>query len=358
MIQLNSKTSSHRNTMDGLPPMGVDGAGHQPDLVNHCAASLTGILEKEEEEKEKEELMMSDKDGDHAASNRGEGHDSTDGKQEDGKGQVCPACQGTGYARDSIAEGDHVQCEVLSGDEMDIPRSQLKKDGGAKGSTSSKSFSGGRSGRRSAGGWRASDAEDGQAGSRANEHRASPRRSSGGGLGGNSARSKSRERESSFRSPEGAPKLGRASARNASSVATNGLIVNGLPFRLNDAVTKFPGVKPRNLDWLIKQIEAVYKGKAAHDDYRVKSNMSAQSMSDFIFLHVSATYGTGDLCVQNVAILCASVDHHAPSDPRVSIFRKFMTEAWGNKLLTVFMEATKLLAEPARYVCMHACMYR
>eukprot|EP00798_Chlamydomonas_sp_ICE-L_P000539 gene539-1950_t len=73
--------------------------------------------------------------------------------------------------------------------------------------------------------------------------------------------------------------------------------------RLEDAVTKYADAKPRTLDWLIKLIDAMYRGKAVSDEQRLKTGQEPMAMVDYMFQHLAAlhpfgllsVYGTRDL---------------------------------------------------------------
>ena len=121
--------------------------------------------------------------------------------------------------------------------------------------------------------------------------------------------------------------------------------------KLQDAITKFEGVKPRTLEWLVKIIESVYKGKASSDEQRVKVGQDKMSMVDYIFQHLSGMFGTAQLVSQYAAQLVATIEVHRKQDVRVSIFHRFMTETWGAGALEAFLQGFQRLSEPARVPC-------
>ncbi|GAX72557.1 hypothetical protein CEUSTIGMA_g13.t1 [Chlamydomonas eustigma] len=121
--------------------------------------------------------------------------------------------------------------------------------------------------------------------------------------------------------------------------------------RLQESLERFAGIKPRTLDWLLKLIEAVYKGKPASDDQRVKAGQEPLPLLEFVFQHLTSAYGTRDLVNQYMAQVIVTLEEYKSSEPRLMTFEKFLRDKWNKKILSIFLEGLLLLQQPARLPC-------
>lgn len=92
------------------------------------------------------------------------------------------------------------------------------------------------------------------------------------------------------------------------------------------------------MDWLLKLIDAMYRGKAVSDDQRAKQGLEPLSMVEYMFQHLSGVYGTRELVNQYAAQLVATSLSSKRADPRVNTFHKFLMDEWDARVCTVFLE--------------------
>lgn len=121
--------------------------------------------------------------------------------------------------------------------------------------------------------------------------------------------------------------------------------------RLQDALTRYADSKPRTMDWLLKLIDAMYRGKGASDEQRAKQGQEPLSLVEYMFQHLTGMYGTRELVNQYSAQLVASVLSFVGADLRVGTFHKFLMEEWDTRVLAVYMDAMRKVSEPARVPC-------
>ncbi|KAG2495312.1 hypothetical protein HYH03_006584 [Edaphochlamys debaryana] len=121
--------------------------------------------------------------------------------------------------------------------------------------------------------------------------------------------------------------------------------------RLQEALTRYSDAKPRTLEWLVKLIDAMYRGKTTSDDQRAKMGQEPLSLIEYMFQHLSGVYGTKELVNQYAAQLVATCLAYGTADPRVGTFQRFLMEEWDTRVLTVYLEAMRKLLEPARVPC-------
>ncbi|KXZ43387.1 hypothetical protein GPECTOR_92g610 [Gonium pectorale] len=120
--------------------------------------------------------------------------------------------------------------------------------------------------------------------------------------------------------------------------------------RLQDALTRYADAKPRTQEWLLKLIDAMYRGKTTSDDQRTKTGQEPLTMIEYMFQHLSGVYGTKDLVNQYSAQLVATC-LQCCADPRVATFQRFLMEEWDTRVLSAYLDAVKKLSEPARVAC-------
>ncbi|GFR42106.1 hypothetical protein Agub_g2949, partial [Astrephomene gubernaculifera] len=118
--------------------------------------------------------------------------------------------------------------------------------------------------------------------------------------------------------------------------------------RLQDALTRYADVKPRTAEWLLKLIDAMYRGKATSDEQRSKMGQEPLTMIEYMFQHLSGVYGTKDLVNQYAAQLVATCLQYCAVDPRVSTFQRFLMEEWDTRVLCAYLDASRKLQEPTR----------
>lgn len=53
-----------------------------------------------------------------------------------------------------------------------------------------------------------------------------------------------------------------------------------------------PSLQPRTLDWLLKLIDAVYRGKGVSDEQRAKLGQEPLSMVEYVFQHLAGARET------------------------------------------------------------------
>ncbi|EFJ45415.1 hypothetical protein VOLCADRAFT_94255 [Volvox carteri f. nagariensis] len=121
--------------------------------------------------------------------------------------------------------------------------------------------------------------------------------------------------------------------------------------RLQDALTRYADAKPRTLEWLLKLIDSMYRGKATNDEQRSKIGQEPLTMIEYMFQHLSGQYGTKDLVNQYAAQLVATCLQYCANDPRVGTFQRFLMEEWDTRVLCAYMDATRRLQEPSRVPC-------
>ncbi|GIL77114.1 hypothetical protein Vretifemale_6670, partial [Volvox reticuliferus] len=121
--------------------------------------------------------------------------------------------------------------------------------------------------------------------------------------------------------------------------------------RLQDALTRYADAKPRTLEWLLKLIDSVYRGKATSDEQRSKIGQEPLTMIEYMFQHLSGQYGTKDLVNQYAAQLVATCLQYCGNDPRVGTFQRFLMEEWDTRVLCAYMDAIRRLQEPSRVPC-------
>ena len=59
------------------------------------------------------------------------------------------------------------------------------------------------------------------------------------------------------------------------------------PANPQDALTRYADSKPRTIDWLLKLIDAMYRGKAVSDDQRAKQGQEPLSLVEYMFQHLT-----------------------------------------------------------------------
>ncbi|KAG1671286.1 hypothetical protein FOA52_010857 [Chlamydomonas sp. UWO 241] len=168
---------------------------------------------------------------------------------------------------------------------------------------------------------------------------ASPTRMGAAGAGG---------RKSPTRSSPASPKKGHARAYRKMESRRHDL-PGGL--RLADAILRHEDAKPRTLDWVLKLIDGVYRGKATNDEQRARSGQPPMPLADYLFQHLAGVYGTRDLVNQYAAQVVATLTAYKREDARLATFQKFLDETWSVRELVIYIEGMKKLAEPARLPC-------
>jgi hypothetical protein len=54
-----------------------------------------------------------------------------------------------------------------------------------------------------------------------------------------------------------------------------------------DALTRYADSKPRTMDWLLKLIDAMYRGKVVSDEQRAKQGQEPLSLVEYMFQHLT-----------------------------------------------------------------------
>ncbi|KAF5835795.1 hypothetical protein DUNSADRAFT_6884 [Dunaliella salina] len=124
--------------------------------------------------------------------------------------------------------------------------------------------------------------------------------------------------------------------------------------RLEDAVVRYSGIKPRTPEWLLKLIDGIYRGKIVSDEARAKTVPPQEPIPlvDYMFQHLAGVYGTSVLVNQYAAQLVSTIRANLEVDTRVRLFYHFLMEdRWPRKVLSVFLDGLKRLSEPARLPC-------
>lgn len=121
--------------------------------------------------------------------------------------------------------------------------------------------------------------------------------------------------------------------------------------RLQESLAANADVRPRTLDWLLRQLGEIYRARAADDDRRRAARQPPAPPAEFLFAHLATQYGTRALVDRSAAELSVTVAALAPSDARVALFRRFVSEEWGGDAMALFLDGMSALEAPSAVPC-------
>jgi hypothetical protein len=121
--------------------------------------------------------------------------------------------------------------------------------------------------------------------------------------------------------------------------------------RLQESLAANADVRPRTLEWLLRQLGDIYRARAADDDRRRAARQPLAPPAEFLFAHLSAVYGTRSLVDRSCAELAVTVAALAPVDSRVALFRRFVSEEWDGDAMALFLDGMSALGAASPVPC-------
>ncbi|DBA77116.1 TPA: hypothetical protein ACH3X1_009695 [Trebouxia sp. C0004] len=121
--------------------------------------------------------------------------------------------------------------------------------------------------------------------------------------------------------------------------------------QLQEAMTAYPDIKPRSMEWCLKLVDALFKSKRVKDAECDRANVPRALFMDHVFAHLLMTYGAKNMVTEFAACLMVTARRLKAFDLRLEMFERFATSEWDLRILSGFLAADQLLGEPTRVVC-------